>query len=225
MSPCNNSDHCQKEDSLNRADGSELLRRQFDGQITSIQQSNSNSFPSRAFIWAMGSWSLRDPTRIPSPAVDSKSNQIVVGYPVTNTGLILSSCYCCTHGSTCVMGAVVTLIVDGNLPSSLQSIFRYWELTSREQVPSLVLVWFLCVVTKVCSAHRNRFRWATNSKQQLVGFFSLKLSLLCFQELHIFKKVVLKKTVDSYLFSNFLVALFFGNSHLKNCFKGSVDSF
>lgn len=100
MSPYNNSDHCQKEDSLNRADGSELLRRQFDGQITSIQQSNSNSFPSRAYIWAMGSWGLQYQTRIPSSAVDMKPNQVVVGYPVTNIGLILSSWRCCcTSGS------------------------------------------------------------------------------------------------------------------------------
>lgn len=121
------------------------------------------------------------------------------------------------------MGADVTLIVDCNLPSNLQSIFRHWELTSREQVPSLVPVWFLCVVTKVCSVHRNRFWWATNSKQQLVGFFSLKLSLLCFQELHIFKKGCFKE--NCYLFSNFLVALFSRIPHLKNCFKGSVDSY
>lgn len=123
------------------------------------------------------------------------------------------------------MGDVLTLIVAGNFPSSLQSIFRHWEPASREQVPSLVPVWFLCVMTKVCGVHRNRFRWATNSKQQLAGFFSLKLSSLRFQELHIFKKVVLKKTVDSYLFSNFLVALFSRFPHLKNCFKGSVDSY
>lgn len=77
MSPCNNSDHCGKADSLNKADGSELLRRQFDGQITSIQQSNSNGFPSRA----MGSWGVEYQTRIPYCAVDVKSNQIVVGYP------------------------------------------------------------------------------------------------------------------------------------------------
>lgn len=69
-------------------DGSELLRRQFDGQITSIQQSNSNSFPSRAYIWAMGSWGLQYQTRIPSSAVDIKPNQVVVGYQVTNIGLI-----------------------------------------------------------------------------------------------------------------------------------------
>lgn len=88
MSPCNNSDHCQQADSLNKANGSELFRKQFDGQITSIQQSNSNSFPSRAYIWAMGSWALQYQTQIPSHAVDTKSNQVVVGYPVTELVLL-----------------------------------------------------------------------------------------------------------------------------------------
>lgn len=124
----------------------------------------------------------------------------------------LASWYCCTHGPR-LRGLLMAVS-----PSSLQSIFRHWGLASREQVSSPVPALFLCIVTKAWGICRNGFWWATNSKQQLVSYlcFVFRNSTL--------KKFFLKKNVDSYLYSNFLAALFSRFTKFKNCLKENVDS-